>query len=259
MAEPTDGILIERRNSLLRVTFDRQEHLNALTYGMLTTAARAIESGAEDPTVRAVLITGTGRAFSSGADLTDLDGHHPGATPLDAANRLVSAIVAAPKPVMCAVNGVAAGVGCSIAVAADLTVATRSATFLLAFAKLGLMPDGGATELIAAAVGRARAMRMALLAERISADEAVAWGLIAAVHDDADFAGETEQLAARLAAGPTRAYGMTKAAINVHLLDRLPAALARETAGQQALSATADAAEGLSAFADRRPALFNGC
>lgn len=258
MAETTGSVLIDHRDSLLRITFDRQQHLNALTYGMLSAAAAAIEAGGQDPTVRAVMITGAGRAFSSGADLTDLDGHESGATPLDAANRLVAAIVGTPKPVICAVNGLAAGVGCSIAVAADLTVATRSAYFLLAFAKLGLMPDGGATELIAAAIGRPRAMRMGLLAERVSADDALAWGLIAAVHDDADFSEQAEALAVRLATGPTRSYALTKAAINTHLSDRLPAALARETAGQQTLSGTADAAEGVQAFLGRRPANFTG-
>ena len=258
MAETTGGVLIDHREFLLRITFDRQSHLNALTFGMLTATANAIEQSAKNKTVRAILITGAGRAFSSGADLTDLDGHEQGSTPLDAANRLVAAIVSSPKPVVCAVNGVAAGVGCSIAVAADLCLAARSASFLLAFTTLGLMPDGGATELIAAAIGRARAMRMAILAQRIPAEQALSWGLIADVLDDEDCASQAESVALQLAAGPTRAYTLTKAAINAVTLDRLPAAFARELAGQHVLSKTTDAAEGLAAFAERRPATFTG-
>ncbi|HEX8869752.1 MAG TPA: enoyl-CoA hydratase-related protein, partial [Lentzea sp.] len=153
----TDLVLADRRDSRLRLTFNRPDRLNALNAEMLTAAAEAVEAAAADPGVRVVVLTGAGRAFSSGADLTG--GGDPTGT-LDAANRLTWALRQVPKPVLAAVNGPAVGVGCSFALAADLTVARESAYFLLAFAKVGLMPDGGATALLPALIGHARASRM---------------------------------------------------------------------------------------------------
>lgn len=156
-----------------------------------------MEEAAADPRVRVIVFGGTGRAFSSGADLSSVDGD--GTEGIDQANRLVGAIAGTPKPVVAAVNGGAAGVGCSIALACDLIWAAESAYFLLAFAGVGLMPDGGATATVAAAVGRARAARMALLAERIPARQALDWGLISAVAPDEALSAEVDEVVARLA------------------------------------------------------------
>lgn len=161
-------------------------------------------------------------------------------------------------PVVCGLNGVAAGVGVPLALACDLVVATASASLTLAFTGIGLMPDGGASALVVAAVGRARAMRLALLSERVGAEEAHAAGLVSHVAADADHAGVLAELVARLAAGPPLAQAATKRAVNAAALDGLEAAFARERAGQAVLLRTADAAEGMRAFAERRPPVFRG-
>ncbi len=185
------GLIIDRQGDALRITFDRPDRLNSVTAEILHAAADAVEK-ADDSGVRVIVVTGSGRAFSSGADVGP-DGSPPGLDTLDAANRLVLAIVKSSVVVVAAVNGIAAGVGCSIAVAADLAIAKESAGFMLAFTRIGLMPDGGASMLVPAAIGRARAARMALLAEKVSATTAADWGLIAEVVADADFDARVEE------------------------------------------------------------------
>jgi len=166
--------------------------------------------------------------------------------------------VALERPVVAAVRGVAAGVGCSMAVACDLVVAAESASFLLAFARIGLMPDGGATATVAASVGRARAMRMALLAEPLPARAAYDAGLVSHVVPDAEHEAAVRELVSRLAEGPPLSYAASKKAINAAALAELDAALGRERSGQTALLRTADAAEGMRAFTDRRTPRFTG-
>jgi len=255
----TAPILAETTGATLRITFARPDTLNAFTTEMFTLAADAVEKTAEDSAVRVVLLTGAGRAFSSGADLTgaEIDGV-PDTGTIDAANRLTLALRRTPKPVVAAVNGPAVGVGCSIALAADLTIARESAYFLLAFANVGLMPDGGATALIPAAVGRARAARMAMLAERIPAPLAAEWGMIAKTVPDDEFPAEVERIVARLAEGPTAAYAQTKRALNATALAQLEIALAIERESQSALFATEDFTEGVAAFRAKRTAVFRG-
>lgn len=241
---------------VLRIVLDRPHVHHALTGEMADTLAAEVEGATARDDVRAVLLTSTGPAFSTGADLTgagDLDG-----TALDRANRMVRAITGTDKPVVAAVPGVAAGVGCSVALACDLVVAAESASFLLAFTRVGLMPDGGASATVAAAVGRARAMRMALLAEALPAPEAYAAGLVSHLVPDADLAPTVERLLARLAQGPPLAFAATKKAVNAATLDRLHDALELERRGQSLLLRTDDAREGMTAFVERRPARFTG-
>ena len=249
----TDSVLIENADGVLTIAWNEPERLNALTGDMLNDAAAAIED-APDGT-RLVVITGTGRAFSSGAALgADFDG----TATLDGANRLVRAMTRSPLPVIAGVNGIAAGVGCSIAIAADITLARSSGYFLLAFVNIGLMPDGGATELVAASVGRARANRMAMLGERLAADTAAEIGLIYKSLDDEEYDAELALLVDKIGHGPTKAFSVMKKVITANTLPRLDAALDAELEGLVALFSTADAFEGGTAFLEKRPAAFKG-
>ena len=251
-----DGLVEGRSQGVLRITIDRPNRLNALNVPILEEMARLIRGSATDGT-RVVVITGAGRGFSSGADVGP-DGSAPGLDTLDAANALAEAIAASPRIVIAAVNGVAAGVGCSIALTCDLVVAKESASFMLAFTKIGLMPDGGASLLVPAAVGRARAMRMALLAEKIPASVAQEWGLISHVVSDEGYEAEVESLIAQVASGAPLALAATKKAVNQASIELLTAALGREREGQGALLASSDFAEGMAAFQQKRPAEFSG-
>ena len=250
------GLLVVREGNVLRLTFDKPDRLNALTADMIHAASDAVDAAAGDGT-RVIVLTGSGRAFSSGADVGP-DGAAPGFDTLDAANRFTLALTSSPLPVIAAVNGIAAGVGCSFALAADLTVARESAAFMLAFTKIGLMPDGGASLLVPAAVGRARAARMALLAEKVSATQAAEWGLIAEVVADDAFDARIDQLVEQLAAGAPLAYAATKRVLRSATLADLPAMLDAERAGQGPLLESADFAEGIAAFQEKRPARFTG-
>src|SRR3954467_4962199 len=235
-----DDLTIELAEGVLSVTMNRPDSLNSLTAAMLTGIADALEKAAGDPRVRVVRLGGAGRGFSSGAGISEEDHANPGAggTPaagLDAANRAVRSIVNLPQPVVAGVQGPCAGVGASLALACDVVLASEKAFFMLAFTKIGLMPDGGASSLVAAAVGRIRAMRMALLAERLPAAEALSFGLVSAVYPAADFDAEVDQVIAKLLAGPAIAFAKTKAAINAATLTELEATLEREFDGQSVL------------------------
>jgi enoyl-CoA hydratase len=250
---------VEAAGGVLRLTFNRPEMLNALSGKMADDLAGALETATGREDVRVLVLSGAGPAFCAGADISGTDAHeHFDVSALDRANRIVRAITSCPKPVVAAVNGVAAGVGCSAALAADLVVAASSASFLLAFSRIGLMPDGGASLSVAASIGRARAMRMALLAEPLAAEEAYAAGLVSHLVADDELASFVDTLAARLAAGPPLAYAATKKAVNAATLPGLEDALERERTGQTVLLRTADAAEGMRAFSERRRPVFRG-
>lgn len=254
-----DDLTVALHEGILVVTLNRPGSLNSLTAAMLETIAVTVERAATDPAVRVVRLGGAGRGFSSGAGLSVEDQTNPiadGADTLAAANRAVRAIVALPKPVVSVVQGPAAGVGVSLALAADVVLASEKAYFLLAFTKIGLMPDGGASALVAASIGRARAMRMALLAERLSAADAFAAGLVSSVHDADDLEAEANAVIEKLKSGPAVALRKTKAAVNAATLTELEGALDRETEGQLTLLSSHDFREGARAFQQRRPATF---
>jgi enoyl-CoA hydratase len=247
----TDGVL--------RLTMNRPEHLNAMTDAMSDALAHELEQAAADAAVRAVMITGAGGAFSAGADIGGADAHERfDVRALDRANRIIRAVVRLNKPVVAAVPGTAAGVGCSIALAADVVVAAESASFLLAFARIGLMPDGGSSATVPASIGRARAMRMALLAEPLSAREAHDAGLVAYVVPDEEYDAFLAKIVERLAAGAPLGLAAAKRAVNAATLGQLDDALERERTTQTMLLRTSDAAEGMRAFAERRRPDFRG-
>jgi enoyl-CoA hydratase len=243
----------------LWLTMNRPQVFNALNAEMADQVASLVEEATARDDVRVVVLTGTGQAFSTGADISGADAHeHFDVSALDRANRIIRAVTRLDKPVVAAVNGIAAGVGCSAALAADIVVAAESAGFLLAFARIGLMPDGGATATVAASIGRARAMRMALLAEPLTAREAYDAGLVTHVASDADFPEVVSRLVARLAAGPPLALAASKKAVNAATLAHLDDALERERTGQTVLLRTSDVAEGMRAFSEKRRPVFRG-
>ncbi|MGF7120397.1 enoyl-CoA hydratase [Rhodococcus sp. TAF43] len=257
MTTTEPGVVSTVEDGVLRVVIDRPASMNAVRTETLDAIADAFEKHSADPDVRVAVLAGSGRAFCTGADLAGLDlSAPPSPAVIDAANRVADTIRTFPQPVIGAVRGPAAGVGVSLALACDLTVASESSYFLLAFTRIGLMPDGGATALVAASVGRARAMALALLAERLGAAEALDAGLIAQVYADDEFDTEVEALAGRLAAGPAVAFRKTKAAINAATLGQLDTAFEREREGQLELLAAADFAEGVDAFQNKRAARF---
>lgn len=254
----------ERDGAVGRITLNRPDSLNAWTDGFGRELLGRLREDAADAGVRAVLITGAGRAFSSGADLRA--GFEPAEDGMpdirseldDVYHPVISAVRALEKPVVAGVNGAAVGIGGSLAFACDLILAAESAFFQLAFANIGLMPDGGSSALLPAAVGKARAFELSLLAERLPAQRALEWGLVNAVHPDGELLEKAEELTARLAAGPTRAYAATKRALNRNLFGDLEGQLALEAELQHALARTRDFPEGVMAFAGKRPAEFEG-
>jgi enoyl-CoA hydratase/carnithine racemase len=246
--------------AVARVTINRPARRNALGLEGLQELGDEIARISDERVANAVMITGTAGAFCAGLDLDPSVA--PGSDPtvdgaiMAAVTRLIGGIANAPVPVLAAVDGAAAGVGMSIALSCDLVVASPRAFFLLPFTAIGLLPDGGATTTVAAAVGRARAMRMALLGERLTAAEALSAGLIAEVSEDAE---ETAgQWAARLADGARDALAATKAAINAAAVPNLGAALSLETREQLRLLRGFDYREGVAAFFERRTPIFGG-
>jgi enoyl-CoA hydratase len=255
-----DDLSVALSDSVLSVTMNRPDSLNSLTAAMLAAIGDTLERAATDPRVKVVRLAGAGRGFSSGAGISEEDRARKAvdgpASVIDAANRAVRSIVNLPQPVVAVVQGAAAGVGASLALACDIVLASEKAFFMLAFTKIGLMPDGGASALIAASVGRHRAMRMALLAERISAAEALDWGLVTAVYPAEAFEADVDTVISTLMSGPAVALRKSKRAINVATLTELEAALEREKQGQLVLLESDDFKEGTKAFQQRRPAKF---
>ncbi len=248
-----------------RITLNRPETLNAWTSEFGRELGEVVNERAADPTVRAVLVTGAGRGFSSGADLKAGFEPNPDDGKPDVMRELhevyhpiIAGIRTLEKPVVAAVNGPAVGIGLSLALACDLVLAAESAFFGLAFVNIGLMPDGGSTLFVPAAVGKARAFQMALLGDRVPAQQAQDWGLVNSVHADDDLMPAAEELVERLAHGPTRSYAGSKRALNRMIYPDLDGQLDLEAEIQHALARTDDFLEGVVAFVDKRDPEFKG-
>jgi 2-(1,2-epoxy-1,2-dihydrophenyl)acetyl-CoA isomerase len=255
----------EVRDGVGHLTLNRPKTINAWTYEFGRELVDVLSQQATDPEVRAVLMRGAGRGFSSGADLSG-DGLKPSGDGrpdiLYALHQVYHPVIRwvrkLEKPVVSAVHGPCVGIGMSLAIAADLVLAAESSFFSLAFAGIGLMPDGGSTVFVPAAVGKARAFEMALLGERVPAPKALDWGLVNAVHPDDQLFAEAEALAGRLAKGPTRSYAATKRALNQSLFGDMEAQLDLEADLQHALARTDDFVEGATAFLQKRDPVFSG-
>jgi len=259
-----ETVIWERSGAVGRLTLNRPGSLNAWTPEFGHELRQVLEGEAASESVRAVLITGAGRGFSSGADLKA--GFEPADDGLPNLRKeldeiyhpVITAVRTVEKPVIAAVNGPAVGIGCSLALACDLIMAAESAFFGLAFVNVGLMPDGGSTAFVPPAVGRARAFQMALLGERIPAPRALEWGLVNWVHPDDRLLAEADALLERMAAGPTRSYASSKRALNRFIYGDLDAQLGLEAELQHALGRTKDFFEGTAAFVEKRAPAFTG-
>jgi 2-(1,2-epoxy-1,2-dihydrophenyl)acetyl-CoA isomerase len=267
LARELDTVTVWRAGNAAKLALNRPEALNAWNRPLGVDLLEAVRRLAADDEVRAVLVTGTGRAFSSGADLKDLSSQEdltPEGRPdvrkvlTERYHPIITTIRTMPKPVVAAVNGPCVGIGMSLALAADLVVAKESAYFLLAFVNIGLVPDGGSSVFVPSRIGFARATEMAMLGERIPARRALEWGLINRVFADEAFDGESERLVHRLAAGPTRSYAGTKRQLNHWLYTRMEEQLHLEADLQQEMAGSGDFLEGVTAFVEKRPARFGG-
>jgi 2-(1,2-epoxy-1,2-dihydrophenyl)acetyl-CoA isomerase len=267
LVQAWDTVNLHRAGGAAKIELNRPETLNAWNRQFGFDLLEAVRAVADDDEVRAVLITGAGRGFSSGADLKEMgtnddltaDGRPDVRKTLtERYHPIIVGIRRMPKPVVAAVNGPAVGIGCSLALASDLIVAKESAYFLLAFVNIGLVPDGGSSVFVPARAGHTRAFEMAMLGERVPAEQAERWGLINRVWGDEEFDANVEELIAGLAAGPTRSYAGTKRQLNNRIYWGMDEQLDLEADIQQEMAESADFLEGVTAFVEKRQARFAG-
>jgi 2-(1,2-epoxy-1,2-dihydrophenyl)acetyl-CoA isomerase len=261
-----ETVNVRIHDGVATIELNRPQALNAWNAQFGSDLLAALRQASQDDAVRAVVLTGAGRGFSSGADLKDISGGDETAqgrpdvykTLTERYHPIMVLIREMPKPVIAAVNGPAVGIGCSLALCSDLILAAESAYFLLAFVNIGLVPDGGSSLFVPTRVGMARATELSMLGERLGAARALEWGLINRVVPDASLREEAAALAARLAAGPTRSYAGTKRQLNNWLYSRMEEQLELEARIQQEMAGSEDFVEGAMAFAQKRPARFSG-
>jgi 2-(1,2-epoxy-1,2-dihydrophenyl)acetyl-CoA isomerase len=260
----SDTVLVERDGGVMVITLNRPDRLNSFTVEMHGALRDALGKAAEDTACRAILLTGAGRGFCAGQDLSDravapsAERRDLGESLEDRYNPLVLQMRGMAKPIVVAVNGVAAGAGANLALHGDIVLAAKSAKFIQSFAKIGLMPDSGGTWTLTHLLGGARAKGLAMLAEPLSAEQAAQWGLIWKAVDDEHLMTDARALAAHLAAQPTQALAMIKRAVHAAATNTLDAQLDFERDGQRALGFTDDYAEGVAAFMEKRPPKFTG-
>jgi 2-(1,2-epoxy-1,2-dihydrophenyl)acetyl-CoA isomerase len=256
------SVLVSADAGVMTVTLNRPDKLNAFVAEMHGLLREAISKAESDASIRAVLLTGAGRGFCAGQDLSERDMNDPnldlGAGLDKNYNPFIRRMRALPKPVVCAVNGIAAGAGANLALGCDLVLAARSASFLQAFARIALVPDCGGTYWLPRLAGSARAMGMAMLAERVSAEDAERWGLIWKCVDDERLMDEANNLAQALAVGPTHTYGMIKKAIYASATNTLDTQLDLERDLQREIGKHQDYREGVAAFLEKRKPHFTG-
>ena len=261
-----EHILFTETDGVATLTINRPERMNALHVGVIAEMIDAVDRLRDEGTARVLVMTGTGRAFCSGADLAGGGaGGGRSSGPVDAGkvlethfNPLLERLFALPVPFITAVNGAAAGAGCSYALAGDIVIAGRSAYFLQAFVNIGLVPDVGSTWLLPRLAGKARAQAMMMLGDRIPAQTAADWGMIYQVVDDADLMATAGAMAAKLAKGPTRALALIRHGLRDSLDMTLTEALMVERRNQLTAGRTADFGEGVTAFLQKRPTAFTG-
>jgi 2-(1,2-epoxy-1,2-dihydrophenyl)acetyl-CoA isomerase len=255
------SILFEIRDQIAFITFNRSDKLNSFTREMSLLLQNRLDECASLHEVRAVYLTGAGKAFSAGQDLAEVvDPEGPGLTNIlrEQFNPIVTRIRNLPKPVVAAVGGVAAGAGANIALCCDIVLAAQSASFIQAFSKIGLIPDSGGTWFLPRLVGWQKAAALAMLGEKISAIEAERMGMVYKVYDNEEFVGASRAIAAVLAQLPTKALAFTKHAFNYSATNSLEAQLMLEDELQQKAAQTYDYSEGVRAFLEKRPAAFRG-
>ena len=262
MTQYNDVIRYETSNGVATITLNRPEVLNALSGELMDALANAIRNANADASVRALIITGAGRGFSSGADLAAKhpEGKRPnsGTTLRTRYHPVIELLRGMPKPVITAVNGIAAGAGMSIALSGDIILAGASASFLQAFAKIGLIPDAGSTYFLPRYVGEVRARALAMLADKIDAQTALHYGMVWKVYPDDQLQSEARKLAEHMAKMPTQAYALIKQALNASLNRTLTEQLEVEATLQMKAGSTDDFREGVAAFIEKRPANFKG-
>jgi len=259
-----ESIKFEASNGVGRITLNRPDRLNSFTSAMHAEVRDALAAAKSDATLRVLLLTGAGRGFCAGQDLSDR-AVAPGEAAVDLGasietnyRPLVLALRALPLPVVCAVNGVAAGAGANLALACDIVIATKSASFIQAFCKIGLIPDSGGTYFLPRVVGSARAMGLALLGDKLHAEQAAAWGLIWKCVEDSEFTDAVEGLLTQLAQAPTRGLAEIKRALHASAGNTLETQLDLERDTQRELGYSADYREGVAAFLEKRPPRFSG-